>query len=135
MRFLCFPFISTLFVLVLARGVCAQDAGVPLSPASGGASELLYDHDEPYVLNEFAMRDIRDGKFASAAILLERATLIAPHDERIKRNLDALRAYRNGRVAAAQTLPEAGMPSIATPAQDMASKQGDEPNVRLWAIK
>ena len=92
--------------------------------ADGTAAPLRYDHVDPILLNEFAMQKIRAGEFGTAAILLERAALLAPHDTRIQANLTALRAWRSGTLPAAGTVgpetspasvPEGDTPTAAPP--------------------
>ena len=55
-----------------------------------------FDHYDPVVLNEHALDRISKGEVGTAAILLERAVLLAPHDTRIRRNLETLRATQAG---------------------------------------
>lgn len=65
--------------------------------ASGGENALPYDHVDPAALNEHALLKVREGDTGTAALLLERALLLAPHDARIRHNRDALRAALAGR--------------------------------------
>lgn len=69
-----------------------------LAPCSvtADAAAPRVDHYNPILLNEQAVRKVREGDIATAAVLLERAVLIAPHDARIRRNLATLRAWQSG---------------------------------------
>jgi hypothetical protein len=73
--------------------------GTPSPAPSGSAASDPYD---PVVLNESAAASIREGDYASAWILLERASRLASHDKRIAGNLALVRAYREGKSPAAE---------------------------------
>lgn len=64
--------------------------------ATADAPAPRFDHYNPVLLNEQAVRKVREGDIATAAVLLERAVLIAPDDARIRRNLARLRAWQSG---------------------------------------
>lgn len=98
-------------LLSLAFAVPAAVSG------ADGVPPLRYDHYHPVVLNEYALRKIREGDLGTAAILLERAVQLAPHDEYIRQNLATLRAWQDGRPAAAAPAQErpdaAGAPTVS----------------------
>jgi hypothetical protein len=75
-----------------------------------------FDHYNPVALNELALAKIAAGDTGTAAILLERAVLLAPYDARIRRNLELLRASQTGKSAAMPAQP-APVPSVSTPTE------------------
>lgn len=102
-----------LLCLCLDSAVAAEAGN---SPAAATAPALRFDPYNPVVLNEFAMQKIREKDFNGAAILLERATLLAPHDARIAHNLRMLRAWQAGKPLATtsvEPVPETGNESAA----------------------
>lgn len=92
------------------------------------AATLRYDHYNPAVLNEYALKKIREGDLGTAAILLERAVQLAPYEERIRQNLAALRAWQGGKAAPAAPVKE--MPE-AKDAQ-VISTDAAMPSFPLW---
>lgn len=109
-----------LFALLACLGHAAF-AQAPLLP------QLRYDHADPVMLNEFAVRMIREGDTSTGWILLERAARLAPHDQRILHNLREVRAFRAGEPApAVQPVAERVMP-----AEDAGGMVPPEPPA-LW---
>ena len=76
-----------------------------------------FDHYDPVVLNEHALDKIGKGEVGTAAILLERAVLLAPHDTRIRRNLETLRATQAGVRLGSPGISEAPPPPAPLPMQ------------------
>ena len=99
--------------------------------AAADASSLRYDHGNPLVLNEFAVRMAKQGDIGSAIILLERAVLLAPHDARLRRNLDALRLPQVPG-GGDQAAPHSAATTAATP---LDSSPPGLPPVPLWPLK
>ncbi len=97
--------------LVVAITIAAASIG-SAAAADGGA--LRFDHYNPLLLNEHAVRKARDGDIGTALILLERAVQIAPYDARIRRNLESLRAWQAGKPMPDAT--PAAVPAIAAAA-------------------
>jgi hypothetical protein len=101
---------SLVAAIVAAAGIGSAAA------ADGGA--LRFDHYNPLLLNEHAVRKARDGDIGTALILLERAVQIAPYDARIRSNLESLRAWQAGKPMPDATLAvtPAATPAIAAAA-------------------
>jgi hypothetical protein len=91
-------------LFALAAPVClsaevnsAAEVPTPLDTARPGVEPRRFDPLNPAMLNEAAMQKVRNGDIGTAAILLERAVLLAPYDKRIRQNLQTLRAWQSGK--------------------------------------
>lgn len=111
----------------------AVEVPTPLDAANPGAQRRRFDPLNPAMLNEAAMQHIRDGDVGTAAILLERAVLLAPYDKRIRQNLQTLRAWQSGKPmpAAAGQKPEAPAAGTDKPTGDDAGGPASMP-VPIW---
>lgn len=95
---------------------------------SGAAAQDL-DHYNPVQLNEYALQKLREGDVATAAILLERAVLLAPEHPGIRSNLETLKASISGKdpapavpyISGGISGTGPGIPSSGGSSSDMAS--------------
>lgn len=90
-----------------------------------------FDYSDPVSLNELAIEKIREGDGATAALLLERAALLAPHDARIRRNLESL---KSGTQAKPPVSRPAGEQEISSTAPAAFLDDG-LPSFPLWRKK
>lgn len=105
-----------------------------IGPAAAGNVPARYDHYDPARLNEFALQKLREGDAGTAAILLERAALLAPHDARIRRNLETLRAWQAGERPEPGSTVSPAKPSMPPPSSgpETAAAEDGLPPFPLW---
>lgn len=132
MRRLCNPCFSIFFVLLLSsiEAIAQTQVNPPeainqektaVMPAVEAVNAGLikpiknkglgYDHDDPILLNEFAIKHLQQGNTRTAKILLQRAIRLAPHNEIILQNLQLVKkrggAYLVESVASVPTIAAA----------------------------
>lgn len=94
------------------------------------------DHYDPTYLNEAAATAWARGDRATAIILLERATVLAPDDRRIRGNLDRIKGDDgNGTWLHSDAAPIAvPAPATAAPATPVVGAR-PMPDIGIWPLK